>query len=130
MRESDFVPELVLCSSARRTMETWERMAPVLGEIPTEHHSALYLASPGRILDLISEQDDRIRSIMIIAHNPGTEELASHLAGGGDNGARERMRMKFPTAALAVISFDVDTWLDLSRTGGSLEQFVRPADLD
>ena len=43
MRESDFVPELVLCSSARRTMETWERMAPVLGEIPTEHHSALYL---------------------------------------------------------------------------------------
>ena len=130
MHESDLVPELVLCSAARRTTETWELMTPVLGAIPTEHHGALYLASPGRILDLLAEQDDGVQSIMVIAHNPGTEELASRLTAGGDDRARERMRLKFPTAALAVISFGVDRWLDLSRAGGSLERFVRPADLD
>ena len=39
------------------------------------------------------------------------------------------MEAKFPTAALAVIGFDVDHWREIAPGTGRLEAFVRPKDL-
>ena len=41
----------------------------------------------------------------------------------------ERLRGKFPTAALAVIQFDIDRWNELALGTGRLRAFVRPKDL-
>ena len=64
--------------------------------------------------------------VALIGHNPGVQDLATELAGDGED--LERMRAKFPTGALAVLEFD-GSWADLAEGGASLVAFVTPKDL-
>ena len=64
MRREGLVPALALASTARRTEETWELLAPALkADIPLETSHKLYLASPARLLKAIRAVDDRIPSV-------------------------------------------------------------------
>ncbi len=68
--------------------------------------------------------------VLLIAHSPGMENLAASLTGpDSEREASARLRAKFPTAALAVIEFDLGDWRDLGKNGGRLTRFVTPKDL-
>jgi phosphohistidine phosphatase len=71
---------------------------------------------------------------MLIGHNPGMEELAANLSAPGRSAAAKArkavMSEKYPTAALAVLSFDMTAWKQVAPGAGSLIDFVRPKDLD
>ncbi len=124
------VPDLVLCSHALRVRETWRLMAPVLGEgLASKTLRGLYEGAPGRLLEALRRVDDQVRTLMLIGHNPALGGLAQSLAGAGSKKALERLRTKFPTAALAVLAFDTGGWADLAAGGGRLEDLVRPKDL-
>lgn len=129
LRSEDLVPDFALVSAARRTVETWEAVAPIL-EAPVPHRiePALYLAAPARILDLIGAIDDGVGTLLVLGHNPGTEELAALLATDDGKKANRRMRKKFPTAAAAIIDFDSRAWSDLAPGTGMLRAFRRPKD--
>ena len=64
---------------------------------------------------------------MIIGHNPGLQQLALDLARPGPHVAA--VRVKFPTAALAMLAFDGARWAELDAGGAELVAFVRPRDL-
>lgn len=124
------LPDLVLCSTARRTVETWKRIARVLDrKIKVRRDPALYLAEPEALLDRLRAAPDEADSVMLIGHNPGMESLARSLSDTGDRAARRRMAAKFPTGALAVIDFHVDRWSELAEGKGRLVRFVAPRDL-
>jgi phosphohistidine phosphatase len=53
-------------------------------------------------------------------------EAAELLIAAGDVGLRERLREKFPTAALAVIDFAVDRWDRVRDRCGRLDRYVTP----
>ena len=63
---------------------------------------------------------------MLIGHNPGLGRLAVSLCGDGPRKPLERMRGKFPTAALAVIEFDVDRWDQLAAGTGPTARVRAP----
>ena len=65
---------------------------------------------------------------MLIGHNPAFENLALRLAGPGNPDLRAAMEQKYPTAALAVLSFDLP-WHDLTDNSCTLTHFIRPSDL-
>ena len=65
---------------------------------------------------------------MVVGHNPGLEDLATALAGGGTGDASDRMAVKFPTAALAVLAATT-VWRDLAPGGATLAAYVVPRDL-
>jgi phosphohistidine phosphatase len=131
MRKEQLVPALALCSTARRTEETWDLLAETLkAEVPVEASDKLYLASPSRLLKAIRAVDDKIPSVVVVGHNPGLQALALELTGGGDASARSRMMAKYPTGGLAVFDFAVDRWGNIAAGGGRLERFVVPRDLD
>jgi phosphohistidine phosphatase len=129
VRDAQIAPALVLCSSARRTQETLDLIAPALGPsavVLVERR--LYGASAGQLLGRVQSVSDAVRSVMVIGHNPGLEDLAGTLAGTGAGDALDRMAMKFPTAALA--TFTVPTaWPDLAPGGATLAAYVVPRDL-
>ena len=129
LRKEKIAPEVVLCSSARRTQETLELIAPAWGPAAVVRvERSLYGASAGQLLGRVQSVEDAIRSVMVIGHNPGLEDLAAALAGDGVGDALDRMAMKFPTAALAV--FAVPTaWRDLAPGGATLAAYVVPRDL-
>ena len=54
---------------------------------------------------------------------------AAHLAGSGDAEALDRMAMKYPTCALAVLSFEIARWDDIHEGSGVLKQFIIPREL-
>ncbi len=129
IREHNLVPDRVLCSAARRTTETWELMVAELGAIPVVRRRALYHASTRTILDQLVGLDDEAGTVAVVAHNPGIAEFACRHSTFGDERKIVRMRRKYPTGALAVLSFDIDRWADLPGASGTLEYYVRPKQL-
>ncbi len=124
------LPDLVLISPARRTVETWELVLPMLPEKPaTQYEPRIYEAKTHRLLDVVQEIEGDVRTVLMIGHNPGFEELAALLTGHGDRYASARMSRKYPTAGLAVLDFAVDDWRDVAERGGRLDRFVTPASL-
>jgi phosphohistidine phosphatase len=121
------IPERVLCSPARRTCDTW---TGVLSSWPTPvdvvFDGRLYGATCQGIVSVVRSQDDAVRSLLLLGHNPGLQEAAEWLIAAGDVEQRERLREKFPTAALAVIDFALDKWSNLHERSGRLDRYVTP----
>jgi phosphohistidine phosphatase len=121
--------DLVLCSSARRTQQTWAGVSAGVQTDPRVVIAAeVYAATASDLLGLVRTVDPAVRSLMIVGHNPGLEELADGLAGDGDTTARARLRDGFPTGALASLTVD-SPWADLAWDSAYLDGFVRPSDL-
>jgi len=128
MRKAGLVPDLVLCSAARRAVETWEALAPSLGREPAvKLYRSLYLAAPARILETVRRAPDEAGAVLVIGHNPGMERLAAQLAGpGSDPEALAELTAKYPTAALAVFELDAGSWRDVELGACRLEAFLKP----
>ena len=120
-------PELVLCSTSRRTRQTFEAIEPSLGrDVPVEYEQELYGASSGELLARLRTVPPEIVTLLVIGHNPGMQELALLLAG---RGARlDRLREKLPTAALATLEMR-DGWAELTAGGAELVDYVVPREL-
>jgi phosphohistidine phosphatase len=133
MRELGLLPDLVLVSPARRTMETLEALEP-WDETPLiEPMEAIYLGSAGQLLAAMHGVADVVRSVLLIGHNPGLHELAVSLAGtpgkAPASDAVRRMEAGFPTAALAEFAIPAPWW-GLEPGGGRLLRFLTPRQLE
>lgn len=132
LRDAGYVPDLVVCSSARRTRETWELAA---GELvpapPVRFERRVYEASTDQLLDLVGETPDGVETLLVVGHEPTMTQLTLLLAedtiNGSDGDTLERVRLKFPTAAIAVLPF-TGGWSELGPGGAQLADFVVPGD--
>jgi phosphohistidine phosphatase len=119
-------PQLVLCSSSRRTRETLAGIA-VGGEHLIERR--LYGASCEEILERLRQLPDDVGSVMLIGHNPTVQmltlKLTNHDGDGVEDHDREAVKRKFPTGALATLAFDCD-WDELAPGRARLEAFTSP----
>jgi phosphohistidine phosphatase len=124
-------PDLVLCSGAKRTRETLGLVLDALGTPFPQvvYDDEIYMAPPTGIMQILRRQAADLANVMVVGHNPGLEELAELLVGRGDDGLRETLEEKFPTCALAVITFAVDSWADIAPGTGTLVHFLTPARL-
>jgi phosphohistidine phosphatase len=116
-------PSLVLCSSARRTVETLEGLRAALAddtEISIEER--LYGASAHGLLDRLHAVEERHAAVLVIGHNPGVEDLVAVLVAPPSGMAPVE---KFPTAATAVLAFD-RLWPDLGPGDALIESFWTP----
>jgi phosphohistidine phosphatase len=123
------IPDLVLVSPARRVHETLAALEP-WDETPLiESIEALYLANAEQMRTLLQEVNETVRSVMLIGHNPGMQELAAQLAAGSfDSEFKRRLLAGFPTAALA--EFSVGTrWEQLDAGATRLVRFLTPKTL-
>ena len=92
------IPDLILCSTAQRTRETTAHLLSVFGKPAPQvvFHETLYLASPENMLSTLNDVPENILHAMIVAHNPGMEDLSALLSGNhGDT---------MPTAAIRQFS--------------------------
>lgn len=126
MRCNGYIPELVICSSARRARETLDGVARNLETGRALFADGLYSTDAAGYVEIVSEAPEA-DSILLIGHNPMMEDVALALAGDGEETANGAMLAGFPTSGLAVIRFDGP--LSAAKPGkGYLETFVTPAD--
>ena len=129
LRDHGYLPDIVICSAARRTRQTWELVAPELGSPSVTFEPRAYAASAMTLLYLVRERPGAYRSAMLIGHNPAISELATSLAEPPDgDGAPALRAIRFPTAAVAVLEFP-GGWADLAPGQAHLLDFAAPADL-
>jgi len=141
LRTAGHVPDQVLCSTARRARETWQLAQPGLGAAPpVSYEDRVYGASAAQLLDLARHAPQAVETLLIVGHDPGIPGLALLLAGAaapadGDGGSGavpqavvDRMRAKFPTAAIAVLEL-TGPWDQLGPGTARLTGFVTPRDV-
>ncbi|MDP9138139.1 MAG: histidine phosphatase family protein [Pseudomonadota bacterium] len=130
--ERKSIPDLILCSPAKRTRQTLDLATGAMQAKPKSVISdALYVFGDGAAyLALINKQDKAGATLMIIGHNPSIAALADRLSAGGEERSLEAMRGKFPAAATACISFSAARWSDVGWGSGKLEWFLTPRTLD
>jgi phosphohistidine phosphatase len=119
LRGQSLVPDLVLCSSSRRTRETWDRLAAALAAengIEVSYDERLYLASDDVTLDIVGATPDDVTTLLLVGHNPAAQQIAAVLTGQGD--------LAFPTSAIAVI--DLGSWARLVPGAGDAHSYWTP----
>lgn len=128
LRTNAIEPELVLCSSARRTRETLEGVAPT-GKHVIE--SELYSATTGDLVNRLHRVPDDVGSVMLIGHNPALQMLVLRLARRDPEaaGTRAAVERKFPTGALATLTFECG-WSELGPGSARLAGFLTPKELN
>jgi phosphohistidine phosphatase len=121
------IPDHAVVSTAARTRETWTLLAAAMGKTPpATFDERIYDAEPETILQIVTETGADMHTLMVVGHNPGLQELAAMLVASGNIEARERLGRGFPTSALVVINFAVESWTGVHPRGGRLEHFVTP----
>lgn len=131
MRRLGLLPDMVLVSSARRTLQTLAALEPWEEPPRIEPLDSLYLAPASELLDVIRKVAPTVRCLMLVAHNPGLHDLAMMLAGAhaaSDDKQVRRLAEGYPSGALA--EFNVAApWADLREGGAQLTRFLTPSDL-
>ncbi|MDI6099005.1 histidine phosphatase family protein [Actinoplanes sp. NEAU-A12] len=79
-------PDLVLCSPAKRTRQTWQNAAIALFQgrsarpAPEVHYEeSLYLGRGGEVFALLQALPDNIRTVLVVGHNPTMSEVSALL---------------------------------------------------
>lgn len=132
LRGAGFLPDLVLCSTARRARETWALAEEELGAEPkTVFEERVYGASSTGLLYLAQETTPDVGTLLIVGHEPAMRSLTLDLASTPPEKAEAqalgRVRVKYPTGSIAVLAFTVG-WPELGSGLAHLADFVVPSD--
>ncbi len=113
-------PDLIISSPAVRAYETAEIIAEKVGYPVDKIHyiDELYMCSVSEYIEILIEQNVKIRHIFLISHNPGITGLANLLTGGDIE--------NIPTSGVAHIEFDLYKWDDVEPDTGKLLKFISP----
>ncbi len=120
MRRRKLVPDIILSSPAmraRHTAELVQKAGAFDAEINFDH--TIYQASPGSLRQAVAAIDDEFTTALLVGHNPGIEGFITYLTGELE---------PMPTAALAVIELEVDSWCNVDDGCGELKAVIRPRD--
>ena len=122
------VPERVLVSSAVRTRQTWDLLRGAFAAAPEPDVAVddrIYDAGPAQLLEVLAEVDPRVRSVLVVGHEPTLSLVAHTLAGTGQPGHLAQVASGLPTGSAAVL--EVSSWDSLTRDGAVLVDVVRAA---
>jgi phosphohistidine phosphatase len=124
LREQGLIPDLVICSTAVRTRQTWD--AAVHGGAQTEfveYRRSIYLGGPAELVEAVREDAGDMATVLVVGHNPTMAAATSLLCDGeGSVEAHEALGQGFSTSGLAVMSYAGD-WDDLALGTCALRRF-------
>ncbi len=123
LSELGWKPDRVLASDSARTRETWELMKPVLGDCGVTFTRELYLAGVAAVRAQLGPIADTVRTVLVLGHNPGWEEVVQRLAG---------VMEPLGTCNAALLTVEANSWQEALLLDGcwKLREVVRPKEID
>ena len=119
--------EVVLCSSAVRTVATLEGVRAALPErVQVTVDAELYGAGGQSWLERCRSVGDDVAGVLVIGHNPGIGMLANMLV---RIPPKHHRFSDYPTCTTTVIDFDGESWMQAKARTGYCKAFVVPRDL-
>ncbi|MFD1718142.1 SixA phosphatase family protein [Georgenia deserti] len=118
--------DLVLVSSALRTTQTYELIAPDLEVRAHETRAEIYDAGPRDLLSLLREVDPEAGTVLVVGHEPTMSGTASLLHDARDDLAKQ-VSLGISTASACVLDVP-GAWAELDRSTAHLRQILRPGE--
>jgi len=115
LAQTGYAPDLVLVSTARRAMETWEATQGAFPKARMAPARELYHASADALAEAIDAAGEAVGALMIVGHNPGLHELALTLMVSPKSRVEMTLADSFPTAAAAVFQLHEDGRFEFER---------------
>ncbi|WP_030664711.1 histidine phosphatase family protein [Streptomyces rimosus] len=110
LAKEDWLPDLVLCSTALRTRETWDLAAAELAGLPpVRFEPRLYHPPVPQLLAVVREVPPHVSTLLVVGHNPSLRDAVLVAAGDGVGRRIRQVEEKFPTAAIALLAWR-GTW--------------------
>jgi len=119
-------PDLVLCSTATRTRETWERAHAVgatAGEVRLVR--GVYHAWVPELVRLVRQTPDEVATVLLLGHSPGIPDLVEHICIRTDSPDWAQLDQKYPTSGMAVVNVPCP-WRELGSSTADLVAFAIP----
>ena len=121
LRDRSLVPDLIVSSDAVRARETAAAAATAAGytrEIVVK--PSLYHATPADAIAVLKGVSNQTaRTVLIVGHNPGLEDLVSRLSGKHHD---------MVTAAIVELAVPIDRWSELDLTiAATIEETWQPS---
>jgi len=118
------VPDLVICSTAQRTRQTWEEACRGGAQTEfVEFRRSVYLGGSEQTLETVREDAGDMATVLVVGHNPTMAQLTSELTDGeGSREAHEALGQGFVTSGLAVLRY-AGEWADLDLSTCELTRF-------
>ncbi|CAN5661497.1 histidine phosphatase family protein [soil metagenome] len=119
--KQDITIDLVISSPAVRARQTIDLLLRAARRSPElRFDQRVYEASPTRLLEVLSQIEDDRKSVLLVGHNPGMEELLALLVG---------VEQHMPTASMAKVLLTSKKWERILTEKGVLDSFVKAKDL-
>ncbi|GAA2739247.1 histidine phosphatase family protein [Kitasatospora cinereorecta] len=126
LREHGVVPDLVVCSTAVRTRQTWELALTELGADPeVVFEPRAYRAEAEELVELLSALPAGTGTALLVGHRPEVQDLVLMLAGERESEPLARVREKYPTVGIAVLQVP-GGWSRLAPGTAELTEFAVP----
>ena len=125
MKRHNYIPQKIMCSTAIRAKQTIELVTEQIegSSENIDYDKSLYLAAPDTLIELIQLYKNDVSSLMLVAHNPGLEELINFLS------KHENEYKSMTTANLAIFEFS-DNQFNPEIDKGKLIEFIKPKELN
>ena len=122
LNKKNIIPDLILTSTAKRASNTAELILNEIDDknVKIKYDKNIYLTGPGKIIDIISNIENDIKILVVVGHNPDMQMLVERLTN------KHFPHLKFSTAGVAIIDFEIESWNEIKTTHGVLEIFLTP----
>jgi phosphohistidine phosphatase len=120
LAESDWRPELIVCSTALRAQQTMAFFVQAIdqdNQIPVVHEKDIYDATIASLLDIVNGLPPQTKRVLIFGHNPGFSKLVAFLTGE---------YYDLPTCAQALVQMEIGEWIYLYENCGVLKSYHYP----
>jgi phosphohistidine phosphatase len=119
LKKVDVMPDLILCSPAKRAKLTAKGLAKEIkykGKI--QYKEALYMAEPIEVIRIIKEIQDKYDNVFIIGHNPETTELTDLMV--------DEYIDNIPTLGIVALNAPIKHWKKFKPEKTKFDFFIYP----
>jgi phosphohistidine phosphatase len=110
-----------MASTATRALQTAQLVQSELDDVPLTEDNALYAASLSSLLEQVAELPEEMHCVLLVAHNPGLEELATQLTGDHS--------VLLKTCSLARVKLEGESWREAVAVQGELVGIQHPREM-
>ena len=119
LKERKVMPDIILCSSAKRAKLTAKGLAKEINYCGgITYIDALYMADPETVHALIQDVNDKYNSLFIVGHNPETTELCNIMT--------DEYIENVPTLGIVALNLPIAHWKELKMGVNQLKFFIYP----
>lgn len=121
LKELNIIPDLIIASSAKRTRQTAKNMALAFN-YPHENimwDEKLYQSSATLIESKVCGLNDSVKSVFLIAHNPGIHDFAISLD-------HSQIIDRMPTCGVVVTEVELEKWIQFPIAKKKIVLFKHP----